>query len=61
MDCTKWRSLLAYSVERNAAKNLKGDDRTKAVKRISAATADWLTELRGKLRIPLWEVLYDIR
>lgn len=61
MDCTKWRSLLAYSVERNAAKNLKGDDRTKAVKQISAATAEWLTEFRGKLRIPLWEVLYDIR
>lgn len=61
MDCTKWRSLLAYSVERNAAKNLKGDERTKAVTRISAAAAEWLTTFRGKLRIPLWEVLYDIR
>ncbi len=61
MTCTKWRAYLAYSIERNAAKNLKGEDRDRAVKRISELAAAWMTEHGGKLRIPLWEILYNIR
>jgi CRISPR-associated protein Csm1 len=61
MGCTKWRAYLAYSVERNAAKNLKGGDREREVKTISQSLARWVSEYAGKLRIPLWEILYDIR
>ncbi|MEW6139416.1 MAG: type III-A CRISPR-associated protein Cas10/Csm1 [Thermodesulfobacteriota bacterium] len=61
MGCTKWRAYLAYTIERNAAKNLKGEEREHAVESISRSMAAWMTEYAGKLRIPLWELLYDIR
>jgi CRISPR-associated protein Csm1 len=61
MACTKWRSLLAYSVERNAARNLKGEQRRVAVAQVSASCAQWLTTCGSTLKIPLWELLYNQR
>jgi CRISPR-associated protein Csm1 len=61
MECTKWRAYLAYSAERNLAKRLSGDDREAVVREMSLAIAEWLTKFGSKVKIPLWEVLYDRR
>jgi CRISPR-associated protein Csm1 len=61
MACTKWRSLLAYSVERNAARHLKDEQRRGAVEQVSASCAQWLTTYGSTLKIPLWELLYNLR
>ncbi|MBF0121379.1 MAG: type III-A CRISPR-associated protein Cas10/Csm1 [Desulfobacterales bacterium] len=61
MSCTKWRYMLAYSVGRNAAKNLKGEDRKLSVEQIHVKLADWLKQYGIKLRIPVWDILYNKR
>ena len=61
MACTKWRAYLAYSAERNLAKKLTGADRAAAVQEMSQAIAGWLTKFGSKVKIPLWEVLYNRR
>lgn len=53
MDCTRWRSLLAYSVERNLRDAPKAEVRD--------TLAQWLTIWRGKLRLPLWDIQYNRR
>lgn len=60
MDCTKWRAMLAYSIERNIAKNKKAD-RTATVKDVHATLADWFGNFGGKMRIPLWTLQYNLR
>ncbi|MDI6796735.1 MAG: type III-A CRISPR-associated protein Cas10/Csm1 [Desulfatibacillaceae bacterium] len=61
MNCTRWRAFLTYSTQRNAGKELKGEQRERVVKDIIANTAKWLNDFGGALRIGLWEVLYNIR
>ncbi len=61
MECTKWRSYLAYSTERNLAKNISGDDRRAAIQELSQTVAEWLTKFGGSVKIPLWDVLYNRR
>lgn len=64
MSCTKWRSLLAYTVERNVAKQLRGKDeetRSKQVHDAINSIADWLSEFEGKLKIAVWDILYNRR
>jgi len=61
MACTKWRAYLAYSAERNLAKKLTGADHAAAVQEMSQAIAGWLTKFGSKVKIPLWEVLYNRR
>lgn len=60
MECLKWRSLLRYSVTRNVGKKLKGADKNKAIDDVMAV-AGWLNEFHGKLKIALWQVLYNQR
>lgn len=61
MECTKWRSHLAYSTVRNLATNLAGDDRAVAVQELSQTIAGWLTKFGSSVKIPLWKVLYNRR
>ncbi len=61
MSCTKWRSMLAYSAERNVAREMKGEERRKVVNEVAGSMARWLTEYGGKLKIPLWYILYNNR
>lgn len=61
MACTKWRALLVYAAERNVAGNIKGDDRKNIVKEVTGKLTEWLMEYEGKLRIPLWKILYNRR
>lgn len=59
--CTKWRALLAYTVERNLAKEIKGEARRDAVHQVLAAMSGWLLHYGTKFKIPLWTMLYDQR
>ena len=61
MSCTKWRSLLAYTAERNVAKQIKGDARRLAIDEVTGLMAQWLTEYGARLKIALWYILYNIR
>ncbi|MFH1293918.1 MAG: type III-A CRISPR-associated protein Cas10/Csm1, partial [Pseudomonadota bacterium] len=61
MSCTKWRSILAYTTERNVAKSVKGEARKAAINEVAATLAGWLTEYGRRLRIPLWDILYNRR
>ena len=59
MACTKWRSLLAYSVDRNIGK--KNSDKEKIKQGVMVNLTRWLAKYKGKLRIPLWKILYNRR
>ena len=59
MECTKWRSLLSYSVDRNVTD--KTDDNLKVKQEIMKNLIDWLGTYEGKLRIPVWKILYNRR
>ncbi len=61
MAVSKWRSLLKYSVERNAALKEDKNARKEKVKYIGTRVAQWLNDYRGKLRIPLWIIQYNRR
>ena len=61
LECVKWRSQLAYTVERNVAKSVKSDDRREIVTEIHAKLAQWLMKYGSRLKIPVWELLYNIR
>ncbi len=63
MSCAKWRSLLAYSVARNVARELKGDpDRRKeAIDTVVADLTRWLDTHRMQMKIPVWNIMYDRR
>lgn len=61
LSCVKWRALLAYAVERNVAKDLKGEMRQETVRAVGAQMAEWLLQYGSKLKIPLWGLLYDLR
>ncbi|MDD5207598.1 MAG: type III-A CRISPR-associated protein Cas10/Csm1, partial [Desulfobacterales bacterium] len=61
MACTKWRALLVYTIERNVAKNIKGEERKSIVTEVTAKLTKWLEEYQGKMRIPLWEMAYNRR
>jgi CRISPR-associated protein Csm1 len=61
MACTKWRALLSYSVGRNAAKDLKAEDRPSVVVFVMRSLSQWLSEYGSKLKIPVWNILYNRR
>ncbi len=59
MACTKWRALLAYAVERNIGG--KKEEHKKAAQELMVSLTQWLDTYKGKLRIPLWKILYNRR
>lgn len=59
--CTKWRSQLAYTVERNVAREISGEARREKVANIHVQLAQWLMKYGSELKIPVWELLYSIR
>ena len=63
MSCTKWRSMLAYTLIRNAAKETKDNEegRREEIDEVRASLADWLLKYKGKLKIPVWDILYNSR
>lgn len=61
MECLKWRSRFTYSVTRNIGKGLNKDERTAAMEEIKNKGALWLETYEGKLKIALWQILYNQR
>ncbi|SPD73003.1 CRISPR subtype III-A/MTUBE-associated protein Cas10 [uncultured Desulfobacterium sp.] len=61
MECTKWRAMLSYSVGRNAAKDLKAEERPDVVDHVGESLNKWLSEYGSKLKIPVWNILYNRR
>jgi CRISPR-associated protein Csm1 len=56
--CTKWRALLAYSIERNVAKSKDKEERKAYIKDLLEKFTLWLDTYGRKLKIPLWYILY---
>lgn len=62
MSCFKWRALFSYAAGRNIARDVKErDERERIVVELSTTMAEWLESLGGKLKIPLWNILYNYR
>ena len=61
MACTKWRSQLAYALERNAAPGKDPAQRRDRLDYIRQKIAQWLTTHGADLRIPLWTLQYNRR
>jgi len=61
LDCTRWRALLTYATARNVAKKLKDAERERVVKQVRESLAHWLGSYGSKLKLPLWQLLYNRR
>jgi len=61
MGCTKWRSMLAYTIGRNAGKNLENEERNTIIDEVLKLLTKWLSDYGSKLKIPLWNILYNRR
>lgn len=61
MDCLAWRSKFTYTATRNVGKTLDKESRSSALDEVLREVPLWLTELEGKLKIALWQVLYNQR
>ena len=60
MECLKWHALFSYTTERNVGKGLKGNERKEMIDEFYKVAA-WLKEYGGKLKIALWDVIYNYR
>ena len=61
MDCTKWKALLAYSVQRNIGVKLEKKEREQAIQEVHNKLAVWIEAYDQNLIIPLWSLLYSLR
>ena len=60
MDCLKWHALFHYTAERNVGRGAPHDEKQKTVEEFSQA-AEWLMEHGARLKIALWDVIYNQR
>ncbi|MDO9530109.1 MAG: type III-A CRISPR-associated protein Cas10/Csm1 [Syntrophales bacterium] len=60
MECLKWHALFSYTTGRNVGKGLKGEEKDEMIRQFSKV-AVWLGEYGGKLKIALWDVIYNYR
>jgi len=62
MECLKWRALFRYSAERNIGRTIKGNENEKKrMKEEFSQAALWLDKHGSRLRIALWDVIYNNR
>jgi CRISPR-associated protein Csm1 len=61
MSCLGWRSRLTYSATRNVGKGLDKANRQAALDEVVQELPDWLMRYDSKLKIALWQVLYNQR
>lgn len=61
MECLKWPALFSYTTERNIGKGIKEEEKRKGLKKEFAQSAGWLKEYGSKLRIALWDFIYNHR
>jgi CRISPR-associated protein Csm1 len=61
MECLKWRALFRYSTERNIGKQVKDEAGKKLAREQFSMAAGWLDKYGGRLKIALWDVIYNQR
>lgn len=61
MEALKWRALFRYSAERNIGKNVKDENKKAVIRKDFNQVAAWLGDYGGKLKIALWNVIYNNR
>ncbi|OPY08165.1 MAG: hypothetical protein A4E66_01905 [Syntrophus sp. PtaB.Bin001] len=61
MECLKWPAYFRYSTERNIGKNLKDEAEKRKAKDEFGVAATWLKKYGSRLKIALWEVIYNNR
>ena len=61
LDCLKWRSYFRYTTERNVGKNIKDAEAKEKLKQEFSVAATWLQDYGGRLRMALWDVIYNNR
>lgn len=59
-ECLKWRAKFKYNLVRNVGKNLKGEEKEKAIKEVEKA-AEWFIRYGGAMKIPIWQIIYNQR
>lgn len=60
MECLKWRSMFYYTVIRNIGKKGTKEEKQSLINEV-IKLSEWLQSYSGKLRIPLWQVIYNNR
>lgn len=60
MECLKWHALFHYSAQRNIGKDQEPQAREQMLVDFEHA-GKWLADYRGKLKIALWDVIYQCR
>lgn len=61
MEALKWRALFRYSAERNIGKDIKDESKKAEIRIEFNQVAAWLGDYGGKLKIALWNVIYNNR
>ena len=59
-ECLKWGAMFKYALIRNIGRNLKGDEKRKALSEVEQA-AEWIDRYGNKMKIPLWQIIYNQR
>jgi len=60
LECLKWHALFSYTTERNVGKELKGEEKDQMIREFSKAVS-WLEEYGSKVKIALWDIIYNYR
>ncbi len=61
MECLKWRAMFKYTTERNIGKQIKDERQKKELQREFGRAAKWLEDYGGRLKMALWDVIYNNR
>lgn len=61
MECLKWHSYLKYTAERNIGKHTDDEKEKKTARQEFNHVAVWLEKYGGRLKIALWDVIYNNR
>ncbi|MBA4395778.1 MAG: type III-A CRISPR-associated protein Cas10/Csm1 [Syntrophus sp. (in: bacteria)] len=61
MECLKWRAMFKYTTDRNIGKQMKDEAGKKEMQREFGRAAKWLEDYGGRLKIALWDVIYNNR
>lgn len=61
MECLKWHAYFRYTAERNIGKHTKDEAEKKTARQEFNHVAVWLKAYGGRLKIALWDVIYNNR
>ncbi len=59
-ECLKWRARFRYEITRNVGKVLNSIEKNEALREVEQA-ADWIATYGSKMKIPIWQIIYNQR